>query len=160
MQENLARHTRWIVAGSVAIALLWRRDAISLTLMVVFFIFSVVLSTLSMNPWSPILSQIGAIGNALLSKILKRVLKEDRPVGAPVSDPGMPSSHAMSLFFFAAYLSRAAAVWSSWPLPGRAATAAGLLAFAVNSAAWRVSAGLHTRDQVSFLPPFPWPAAA
>jgi hypothetical protein len=62
----------------------------------------------------------------------------------------------MSLFFFAAYLSSAAAVWSNWPLPGRAAAAAGLLAFAVNSAAWRVSAGLHTRNQV----PFPRPSSA
>ena len=34
VRENLAKHTRWIVSGSVAAALLWRRDSISLTLMV------------------------------------------------------------------------------------------------------------------------------
>ena len=101
------------------------------------------------------LPQIGAIGNALLSKILKRILRQDRPTGAPVSDPGMPSSHAMSLFFFAAYLSSAAAIWSSWPLAGRAAAIAGLLAFATNSASWRISAGFHTRDQVPPTGPAP-----
>jgi hypothetical protein len=48
VQENLARHTRWIVAGSVAIALLWRRDSISLTLMVG--------TVLNLNTTLPVLS--------------------------------------------------------------------------------------------------------
>jgi dolichyldiphosphatase len=32
--------------------------------------------------------------NALLSKILKRVINQARPAGAQQADPGMPSSHA------------------------------------------------------------------
>eukprot|EP00961_Rhodomonas_salina_P100996 1359075-Rhodomonas_salina.3 len=51
---------------------------------------------------------IGALGNAVLSKVLKKILREERPDGAPLNpetkDPGMPSSHAMSLFFLSGYL--------------------------------------------------------
>ena len=47
---------------------------------------------------------LGAVSNALLSKILKRLINASRPQGAQLSDPGMPSSHAQSLFFFAGYL--------------------------------------------------------
>lgn len=122
----LAKNTRWLVAGTAATVLLYRRDALTVSALV------------------------GAILNAAWSKILKRLLNENRPEGAPVSDPGMPSSHAMSLFFFAAYLSMAAALWSptGTPMALRAAECVVLLAFAINSASWRVDVGLHTRDQV------------
>ncbi len=36
--------------------------------------------------------------------MLKRVLKQKRLDGAPLVDPGMPSSHAMSLSFPSGYL--------------------------------------------------------
>ena len=58
----------------------------------------------------------GAISNALLSKILKRLINSSRPKGAQLSDPGMPSSHAQSLFFFAGYLTSGAVLWPELPL--------------------------------------------
>ena len=48
---------------------------------------------------------LGAITNAVLGKILKAVFRVKRPASSTLDDPGFPSSHAMSLFFFAAYLS-------------------------------------------------------
>ena len=75
--------TKWIVSGAAAGTLAYRRDLPSA------------------------LCILGAVLNALLSKILKRLLRRPRPTGAPLADPGMPSSHAQSLFFFAAYLSLA-----------------------------------------------------
>eukprot|EP00957_Ditylum_brightwellii_P068003 5162984-Ditylum_brightwellii.AAC.1 len=50
---------------------------------------------------------IGAISNGIMSKVLKRVLNQDRPeelqlateIKLKPSDKGMPSSHAMSLGF-------------------------------------------------------------
>ena len=42
---------------------------------------------------------MGSIVNALLSVGLKRVLNQERPVAGLKSDPGMPSSHAQSIFF-------------------------------------------------------------
>lgn len=42
---------------------------------------------------------MGSIVNALLSVVLKRVLNQERPVAGLKSDPGMPSSHAQSIFF-------------------------------------------------------------
>jgi membrane-associated phospholipid phosphatase len=130
LAENLrvgtAKHTRTLVAGTAAAVLLWRRDALAISVLT------------------------GAIGNAILSKVLKRIIKERRPDGAPVSDPGMPSSHAMSLFFFASYLSAAAIVWlpDSVSIVARATACMFLGVFAVNSATWRVEAGLHTSAQV------------
>ena len=82
--------TRWVVSGSAAIVVAYRRDAAS------------------------ILCILGAVLNALLSKVLKRLLNEARPAGAPLADPGMPSSHAQSLFFFASYLSVAAVSFAAF----------------------------------------------
>ena len=78
--EWIGRNTKWIVSGLAAIILMIRRDA------------------------ATILCLIGAITNAIFGKILKRIINEARPKGARLIDPGMPSSHAQSLFYFATYL--------------------------------------------------------
>eukprot|EP00967_Tisochrysis_lutea_P039735 scaffold47636_cov29-Tisochrysis_lutea.AAC.3 len=134
--------TRWIVSGASALTLLWRRDM------------------------ATVLCLCGAILNALLSKVLKRLINEARPEGARLTDPGMPSSHAQSLFFFASYISAAAAQLDMTPSLGpfdyllpyapsmpatvELKTAVVVVAFAtaVVAAGMRVSAGLHTREQV------------
>eukprot|EP00124_Ichthyophonus_hoferi_P003931 Ihof_evm4s382 gene=Ihof_evmTU4s382 len=76
-----ARDIRWIVTGSNCIALLYYRNA-----------FMLILS-------------IGALCNAGLSKVFKYTILQSRPNGTLKRDPGMPSSHAAGLFFFATYLS-------------------------------------------------------
>ena len=75
--------TRWIVTSIAGGTLLYRRDV------------------------STALCLAGAVLNALLSKVLKRLLKSPRPSGAPLADPGMPSSHAQSLFYLGTYLTLA-----------------------------------------------------
>jgi len=145
--SNAASKTRWIVSGLAAATLFWRQDA------------------------ATILCITGAILNALLSKVLKRVINESRPEGARLADPGMPSSHSQSLFFFATYLSAAAAQAETLTLPAlhatvppavlpsivfisssslalKAAIAAGLFALASGAAAYRVAVGLHTPAQI------------
>lgn len=47
---------------------------------------------------------MGSVVNAILSKILKRILNQERPVSTLRSDPGMPSSHAQSIFFIVTYI--------------------------------------------------------
>lgn len=42
---------------------------------------------------------MGSIINAVLSVALKQILNQERPASALKSDPGMPSSHAQSIFF-------------------------------------------------------------
>ena len=82
-------------------------------------------------------------------QVLKRILRQERPDGAPLADPGMPSSHAMSLFFLSGYLCAAIVAWTpTWSQLQRLAASTGLLGFAVSSVAWRVSSGLHTTLQV------------
>jgi len=58
------------------------------------------------SPSSPLFLSflLSAVMNAGLSKILKQILKVKRPDGSPLADPGMPSSHGMSLGFIFAVL--------------------------------------------------------
>ena len=121
--------TRVLVSGTAFGVLVWRRDAAS------------------------VLCITGAVINAIFSKILKRLINESRPAGAQESDPGMPSSHAMSLFFFATYLVLLAVTAPTLPLlpPGptpRAGAAAVVLGLASYGAVHRVRSGLHTPAQI------------
>ena len=72
--------TKWIVIAAAATALAYYHDL------------------------ETALCLVGAVLNGILSKILKKMLRMPRPTGAPLADPGMPSSHAQSLFFFAVYI--------------------------------------------------------
>ena len=123
--DLIGKNTKWIVSLSAAAVLLYRRDALAVSAIA------------------------GALSNAVLGKVLKRILQQKRPDGAPLADPGMPSSHAMSLFFLSCYLCSAIVSWTpTWsPLQGAAAIAS-LLGFAASGAAWRVKSGLHTAAQV------------
>ena len=87
--EYLGKSTSSFVSLSFFSVLAWKRDAFMFT----FF--------------------AGAIGNAILSKVLKRILDQSRPealaseesLREKPTDPGMPSSHAMSLGFIGTFTS-------------------------------------------------------
>lgn len=67
--------SKWLVAAVFVIIFLWRHDTEAL--------------------WAA----SGSILNAGLSTVLKRILNHERPVSAIRSDPGMPSTHAQSIFY-------------------------------------------------------------
>ncbi|KAH0696420.1 hypothetical protein KY290_016310 [Solanum tuberosum] len=67
--------SKWLVAAVFGIIFLWRHDTEAL--------------------WAA----SGSILNAGLSTVLKRILNQERPVSAIRSDPGMPSTHAQSIFY-------------------------------------------------------------
>ncbi len=127
--ELVGKSTRWTVASMVAVVLLVRRDAAMVNF------------------------TVGAILNAVLGKVLKRLIKEARPDGAVLEDPGMPSSHAMALFYMTAFITAALCqgkglglpAW--WPVDYRAAIALVGVYVAVASS-WRVFSGLHTQAQI------------
>lgn len=81
---------------------------------------------------------VGSLTNAATVKILKYTFNLPRPDGSTKRDPGMPSSHAASLF----YLARAA----SRPLPLFGSV--GLVLGAAIACAWRIRCGYHTFAQV------------
>lgn len=68
------------MAGSFAFAVIWKHDAEIMWVL------------------------LGAVANSLLSVVLKRTLNHERPAPAMRSDPGMPSSHAQSIFYAATIL--------------------------------------------------------
>jgi membrane-associated phospholipid phosphatase len=123
--------TKWVVSGAAFAVLCWRRDEQTATCI------------------------LGAVTNAFFSKVLKRLFNAARPAGARLTDPGMPSSHAQSLFFFSTYLSLLAR--TSPTLDGYSARGAAQLRIAAPVAVTalacylshlRVRAGLHTTLQV------------
>jgi len=112
--------TSIVVSMTFFAVLAWKRDA----LMVSFF--------------------IGAIGNGILSKILKRVLKQSRPPELETiqrkiqpSDGGMPSSHGMSLGFLS--------IFTALCLPW---TRLLLVPYVSTSLWYRVESKLHTWLQI------------
>jgi len=108
--------TKFVVSAAALCVLLWQRNAaVSVAL-------------------------FGSILASLLGKALKRLLAHARPAGARKADPGMPSSHAVSL----SYLSCYAAVCCSG-----AAERAALQALGLSLTALRVVLGYHTVPQVA-----------
>ncbi|KAL7558089.1 hypothetical protein ACA910_020041 [Epithemia clementina (nom. ined.)] len=114
-------YTSIVTGGLFYAALVWKRDCFMTT----FF--------------------LGATTNAILAKVLKKMIKQTRPPDMVVSelrfqpsDGGMPSSHAMSLGFIGTFL------LLHEPLsifPVLIFTAAGLL--------YRVQVKLHTWEQIA-----------
>ena len=112
--KAVGESTRFAVSGAVATTLVVRRDP----------------ETLS---WV-----LGAILAAVCNKVLKRVIKQERPTEG--DDGGMPSSHAGSVLHLGvgAYLRFPMAPW----------TVALLAAYGTVSLCWRVVARYHTSAQV------------
>lgn len=105
---------KWIVSSILGVFLLYRQNG---------YWFS--LST-------------GAVVNAIAVKILKRILNRPRPDMTIKTDPGMPSSHAHMLSYFAAF---AALTGAYLPL----SVCASLFTIAVSYE--RVSRGIHSFAQ-------------
>jgi dolichyldiphosphatase len=143
--------TKWVVSSALGSVLLYTGGEPSVVLLVV-----------------------GGLLNAVMGKCAKVVLAQPRPVGAKKTDNGMPSSHALSLFFFGSYLAvaclRMAVAAATAPKPAGVSTAAeqhdAALSAALQAAQWgvgalvcvfsamalswqRVDAGLHTPSQVA-----------
>ena len=106
---------------------------------------------------------IGSVVNSACGKVLKKLLNEKRPEGAAKADPGMPSSHALSLSYLSVYAASAlasrggvdgGAIFASalqpWPvsatfvIPG----CVSLIALGVFFTWLRVKLGYHTKPQV------------
>ncbi len=132
--SKIGKSTSKVVAGTFFVILASQRDCFMLT----FF--------------------IGSILNGITSKILKRLLNQDRPPGYEYdasinlkpSDKGMPSSHAMSLGFIGIYT--AIALCSGLLIDAgtgaKIATCVGLITYVSISLIYRVQSQLHTTAQV------------
>ena len=112
--------TSMVVAGTFMGVLAYQRDA----LMVSFW--------------------IGSISNGILSKVLKKLINQERPedlsetITLKPSDGGMPSSHAMSLGFIGTFTALHLPSWTILPI--------GL--YTGLSLVYRVQTNLHTWPQI------------
>ncbi|KAL6994438.1 dolichyldiphosphatase [Sarracenia purpurea var. burkii] len=123
IESTLNRASKWLVTALFVVVFLWRRDAEAL--------------------WTA----MGSIVNAGLSVIMKKILNQERPVSRKSSGPGMPSSHAQSIFFAVTF---AATSLFEWLGANGFTIALGGLALAFGSyLSWlRVSQQFHTTSQV------------
>uniref|UniRef100_A0A1D1ZID0 Dolichyldiphosphatase 1 n=1 Tax=Anthurium amnicola TaxID=1678845 RepID=A0A1D1ZID0_9ARAE len=80
LESTLNRLSKWVVAAVFGLVILWKHDAEAM--------------------WAA----MGAVLNAWLSAKLKQILNHERPDPALRSDPGMPSSHAQSIFYAAFFV--------------------------------------------------------
>ncbi|KAL8098048.1 lipid phosphate phosphatase epsilon 1, chloroplastic-like [Apium graveolens] len=109
-------------------------------------LFSVVL--LVRHDVKAIWISMGSILNVGLSIALKRIFKQERPSTASKSDPGMPSSHAQSLFYLSFVVILSMMDWLGMNIY---TTVVGGLVLLLGSyfARLRVSQGFHTMSQVT-----------
>ncbi|KAA8531906.1 hypothetical protein F0562_006377 [Nyssa sinensis] len=123
LESTLNNLSKWLVATLFGLVLLWRHDAAAL--------------------WAA----TGSVLNTGLSTTLKQILNQERPVSALRSDPGMPSSHAQSIFFTVMFAVLSMTEWLG--VNGLTITLSGLsLAFGSYLSWLRVSQQLHTIGQV------------
>ncbi|CAL0331880.1 unnamed protein product [Lupinus luteus] len=122
LESKFNRLSKWVVIALFSVFVLWRHDAEAL--------------------WFA----TGSVLNALLSVLLKHILNQERPTTSK-SDPGMPSSHAQSIFFTASFVILSSVEWTGLNL---FTIAAGGLVVASGSyfSYLRVSQQLHTMSQV------------
>ena len=102
-------------------------------------------AVLSSSSWVPLYYICGALCNALMSKIIKRVVRQPRPTLSKKGGYGMPSSHAHLLFYFFTILTLLSR--KHYPSYLSSALSAALGCYAVTAAYWRVADGLHTLPQ-------------
>ncbi|KAL2532515.1 Lipid phosphate phosphatase epsilon 2 [Abeliophyllum distichum] len=122
-EATLNSLSKWLVAVLFGAIVLWRHDAESL--------------------WA----LMGSVLNAILSISLKKILKHERPISTLRSDPGMPSSHAQSIFYTVAFVNLSMAEW--YGINGLTTSLNGLVFILGCYFSWlRVSQQLHTVSQV------------
>jgi hypothetical protein len=104
----------------------------------------------STESWASMYYILAAVGNGVLSKVVKNALKMPRPAGSGKRGYGMPSSHAQSFFFFLTVLvtHRRRVFGPSGAAEGLGVAACAALAvYSVVASNWRVTTQLHTGAQ-------------
>ncbi|KAL8123772.1 lipid phosphate phosphatase epsilon 2, chloroplastic [Apium graveolens] len=123
LEATLNHLSKWLMVALFSLVLILRRDAKAIWI------------------------ASGAILNVGLSITLKKILNQERPSSASKSDPGMPSSHAQSIFYIVFVVILSMMDWVGMNI-STAPFAGAVLAFGSYFAWLRVSQGFHTISQV------------
>ncbi|KAL7104643.1 hypothetical protein ACP275_08G258600 [Erythranthe tilingii] len=123
IEATLNNLSKWLVAALFGLIIVWRHDAEAL--------------------WAA----TGSVINTVVSIALKRILNQERPFSTSRSDPGMPSSHAQSIFYTLTFLNLS--MVESFGVNVITATVGGLFFILASYLAWlRVSQQFHTVSQI------------
>lgn len=123
LESTINRLSKWLVSGLFGVIIIWRHDSEAL--------------------WAT----MGSVINSALAMLLKQILNQERPAPTLKSDPGMPSSHAQSIFFIGSFIILSVVEWLGI---NEATLMISGLTLAIGSyLTWlRVSQQLHTISQV------------
>ncbi|RWR94095.1 lipid phosphate phosphatase epsilon 2, chloroplastic-like protein [Cinnamomum micranthum f. kanehirae] len=123
LQSAMNQSSKWLVSALFGAIIIWKHDAEVM--------------------WAA----MGAVTNSYLSITLKRILNQQRPVPTLRSDPGMPSSHAQSIFYAVVFAIVSLVEWLG--INAFTLTAGACLFICGSYFSWlRVSQQLHTINQV------------
>eukprot|EP00268_Persea_americana_P003927 TRINITY_DN11212_c0_g3_i1.p1 TRINITY_DN11212_c0_g3~~TRINITY_DN11212_c0_g3_i1.p1 ORF type:complete len:292 (-),score=44.16 TRINITY_DN11212_c0_g3_i1:74-949(-) len=123
LQSAMNQSSKWLVSALFGAFIIWKHDAEAM--------------------WAA----MGAVTNSYLSITLKRILNQQRPVPTLKSDPGMPSSHAQSIFYIVVFAMVSLVEWLG--INAFTLSAGACLFICGSYFSWlRVSQQLHTINQV------------
>lgn len=123
IEATLNQLSKWIVSALFMALILWRHDAETM--------------------WAA----VGVALNNTLSVALKFILNQERPISTLRADPGMPSSHAQSIFYAVAFANMS--MVECYGINALTATLCGLVFVIGSYFSWlRVSQQFHTISQV------------
>ncbi|WCJ24967.1 Phosphatidic acid phosphatase (PAP2) family protein [Euphorbia peplus] len=123
IQAYLNKMSKWVVSVIFVGVLVWKNEAESLWI------------------------AMGSVINVIICKTLKRVLNQDRPDPTLKSDPGMPSSHAQSIFYILVAISLS--IIERFGVNGVTLSMTGLALASALYLSWlRVLQQFHTKRQV------------
>ncbi|KAL8047377.1 hypothetical protein ABFX02_08G237300 [Erythranthe guttata] len=123
IEATLNNLSKWLLAALFGLIIVWRHDAEAL--------------------WAT----TGSVINTVVSIALKRILNQERPFSTSRSDPGMPSSHAQSIFYTLTFLNLS--MVESFGVNVITATVGGIFFILASYLAWlRVSQQFHTVSQI------------
>lgn len=97
------------------------------------------------DSWVPLYYILASVMNGVLSKCLKKIIKEPRPPQSDKGGYGMPSSHTQAFFFFLAVVTHNSYRFLSSKLS--VLLSLSLLLYSCVASYWRVVAGVHSFAQ-------------
>lgn len=97
------------------------------------------------NSWVPLYYIFASVINGVISKVLKMIIRQPRPIKSGKEGYGMPSSHTQAFFFFFTVVALNSFRFLRYELS--VALSLSILCYSCMASYWRVVANVHTFSQ-------------
>jgi PAP2 superfamily len=97
------------------------------------------------DSWVPLYYIFASVINGVISKVLKMIIRQPRPIKSGKDGYGMPSSHTQAFFFFLTVVALNSSRFLRYELS--VALSLSILCYSCMASYWRVVANVHTFSQ-------------